>query len=467
VTAAGATAIRGHARVRPSAIDLGLFAALAVLQIWLILTHAPWIDEGQALLIARAPFAELAANLKYEGHGALWYLWLGSVDRVLGGSRWSMAAAQAPVSLGLLVLIWFRSPFPRAAKLLLSLSYFIVFEYGVISREYSLGALLLLGAISERRSTLGWGLLALAANTSVHDALGAGVLGAVFFVERRNVVGPLILASGFAVAALTVFPIAHDLHRTAGAATGDYLTRFLRGEQAFSLLIVPSVPALPYHWRNPIPGLWGVGAGLLAFPLGLALARGRSFKWGFALLYAGLLVLALWLQELLARDVGVLFVFLVCGLWVALERGEKLRPLAWMWMAVLAACGLPFVVESQTTPFTHSLIIADWIRAHGLADETWGAWPGKQGTMISAEFGRPTINLEKECLNTFLRWDYPHDVIPDPMGHIRAAGARHVISETPLPQGRLLTSYGVGGGWEWPVYLYAFDAVPRLVKPCR
>jgi hypothetical protein len=210
-----------------------------------------------------------------------------------------------------------------------------------------------------------------------------------------------------------------------------------------------------------------VAAGLLAFPLGLALARGRSFKWGFALLYAGLLILALWLQELLARDVGILFVFLVGGLWVALERGEKLRPLAWVWMAVLAGCGLPFVLESQTTPFTHSLIIADWIRAHGLANETWGAWPGREGTMLSAELGRPTINLEKGCLNTFLRWDYPHDEIPDPMGHVRAAGARFVTSEAQLPQGRLLASYGIGGGWEWPVYLYAFDATPRPMKPCR
>src|SRR3569833_3159133 len=117
-------------------------ATFATDQMVLIFTHSPWFDEAHALLIARAPWTELVPSLKYEGHPALWYLWLGVVDRALGGSPWSLPWAQAPVALGLIALIWFRSPFSASVRLLILAGYFLVFEYGIISRSYGLGALL-------------------------------------------------------------------------------------------------------------------------------------------------------------------------------------------------------------------------------------------------------------------------------------------------------------------------------------
>ncbi|HXU99798.1 MAG TPA: hypothetical protein VG166_04810 [Caulobacteraceae bacterium] len=452
---------------RLPASDISAFCLFVAIQVWLIFSHPPWIDEGQALLIARAPLDQLFFNLKYEGHGALWYLWLGMVDRLAGGTAWSLPIAQLPISIGLLYLIWFRSPFTWPARVLLSLNYFFIFEYGVISREYSLGAFLILYAIAERESLLGWIALALAANTSVYDTAGAGVLAVVLFFRRPRLVGPLIVMAGVLAAALTVFPIAPDLHPTAGNTTGSWLVRFLRGEQMMSNLVVPAVPTFPYQWRNTVPGWWGVAAGALALPFGLMIARQRAFRWGFAGLYVIFLLFAMAIHEVLARDAGVMFLLLLGSLWIALDEGERLAAWSWTWLAWLAVCGLPFAATSSARPFTHSRIIAQWITAHGLRNQTWGAWPGREGTMISTEFGRPTINLEKDCLNTFLRWDYPHEFVADPLEHIRADGTRYVISEIRLAEGRLLASFPIGGGWEWQTYLYAFDVQPRPVRNCR
>ena len=51
-------------------------AALAAFQVALIVTHEPWRDELQALMLAQhsTSLADLFANLHYEGHPALWYL---------------------------------------------------------------------------------------------------------------------------------------------------------------------------------------------------------------------------------------------------------------------------------------------------------------------------------------------------------------------------------------------------------
>lgn len=443
------------------------FISLALIQAWLIFSHSPWFDEEHALLIARAPWADLVGNLKYEGHPALWYLWLGLIDRILGGSAWSLPVAQTPISLGLLALIWFRAPFPFTAKLLLSLSYFVSFEYGVISRSYGLGALLLLAAVSWRKSWVGWLCLALAANTAVHAALVAAALGGVFFLDRPNRLGVFLLGLGGIAAALTVFPVAADLFPTGAGLAVSTTEKVFLALRLLSAVLVQNVPSWPCQWPNYLPVSQGALVGLIVLPLAIvSLRKAPTVAMAFALVYFGLLVLAVRAYELSPRHVGMLFILLVCGWWMIAEAG-KLGKIAWGWLAVAAVCGLPFMFSAHVQPFSHHREIAAWIKAQGLDGETWGAWPGRQGVAISAHFGTPTINLEKDCLNTFVRWDYPHEKVVDPLSHVRATGVRYVISESEIPGGRALATFGKGFGYEWPVTLYAFDGTPRPIPACR
>ncbi|WP_374569715.1 hypothetical protein [Phenylobacterium sp.] len=447
--------------------DVAGFSAFAVLALWLIHRHAPWFDEAHALLIARAPWRDLLHNLKYEGHPALWYLWLGSIDRLLGGSPHSLPLAQAPISLGLLALIWFRSPFPLAAKLLLSAGYYFGFEYAVISRSYGLGALLLLASVPLRRSLWGWVCLALAANTAAHVALAAGVLGGVYLLERPQWRGPAILALGLALAVLTVFPQAADLYPTSGAPRGAIPIRVLVGLSQLSGVLLPGLPSDPYRWQHLAPGFYGVGVGLMVPVLFVLAVRDRRLRLGFFALFLALLVMAMAVYQLSNRHAGVLYLFFVCALWIGLERGRRLNPAAWIWLSLVAACGVIQLVAAQTLPFTYSRALGAWLRAHRLDQATWAAFPGRAGTLLTLETGKPTINLEKDCLNTFVRWDYPHERVGAPLEHVARDGAQYVISETRLSGGELLTHFPHGFGWGPPVWLYRFESAPRPVATCR
>jgi hypothetical protein len=452
-------------RVSQATVAFGLICCL---QVALIVGHSPWLDEEHALLIARAPWGVLLENLKYEGHPALWYLWLGAWDRLLGGSPWSLPLALTPIAIGLQALIWFRSPFPTTAKLLLSLSYFVIFEYGTISRSYALGALLLLTAVPLRRSVWGWVSLALAANTSAYDLLASSALGLVFFIEKPRWQGPTILACGLALAAGTVFPIAPDLYPTGGAPQDNPLYTVFRALQGLACILIPSVPRWPYQWTVYLPAYWAAIAAFTALGIGAwTLRRSLPLMVGFSYLFLAMFSMAIRTYEVSPRHAGVLFIYLVAGWWILAEKGYLSR---WVygWLTASLVCTIPFIVGAPMLPFTHHREIATWIRDHGLANDMWGAWPGREGTTITTQFGMPTINLEKDCINMFVRWDYPHERVKDPLAHIQRDNVRYVISEVPIAGGKELTHFIVGGGWETPVFIYQFAATGSPSAPaCR
>lgn len=126
--------------------------------------HAMWRDEAQAWLIARASpgLLELRQNLRFEGHPPLWHLVIWPVARLsanielMKGVTFLLAAAfGALIALG-------RS-FPPLLRPLLLAGFLPIFGYGVLSRPYILGLVLLFGwlelyAVELRcgRSTLKW-----------------------------------------------------------------------------------------------------------------------------------------------------------------------------------------------------------------------------------------------------------------------------------------------------------------------
>lgn len=446
--------------------DRAAFLALCILQTWLIFTHEPWFDEVHALLIAREPWGNLFPALRYEGHPSLWYVFLGSVDRVIGPSPLTLPVAQLIVAVSVLGLVWLRAPFPWAAKLLISTSYYFVFEYGVISRSYGLGALLALGAVALRTSTSSWLCLALLANIAAPFTLLALVLGALLLVERRSWFGPAILAAGCFAAVMTVYPLPPDIYYAPLQMT--VVLRMLRATAELSAAVVPSIPSLPYSYGVYPPMLVAFHLGLAAPILGALALRDRWLTAGFLAVYAGLLLLGTFVTQLSPRHVGVLFVFLIAGLWLQRERKrEPLLKCAWAWLAVMSACGLPYVATSHMQPFTHSGQMAAWVRAHNLTQEIFGAWPGRAGTLLTAQTGAPTINVQKGCINTYVRLNHDHGEVADPLKRIRASGARYVISEMELPEGEKLVTFEKGGGMQPAVHIYRFDDnEPRQLPPC-
>ena len=123
-----------------------MFFMLTALSVSGIFFHEPWFDEIQAYLIARdASFHDIFFVLPhYEGHPPLWHILL--LPAKLGLScRAALNLAQIVTFTGFAAMLELRSPFGWKLKLFLPLSYYILYQYSVISRPYAM--LMLAGLI--------------------------------------------------------------------------------------------------------------------------------------------------------------------------------------------------------------------------------------------------------------------------------------------------------------------------------
>lgn len=102
--------------------------------------HEPWFDEAQAWLIARdATIWQLVSTIThYEGHPPFWFLILmllakNGVPFELGIKAVNFTFAT--IAMGIFI---FKAPFPRWVRCIVPFTYFFFYQYGVISRPYSL-----------------------------------------------------------------------------------------------------------------------------------------------------------------------------------------------------------------------------------------------------------------------------------------------------------------------------------------
>jgi hypothetical protein len=151
-----------------------------------------WRDEIQAWLISResGSFASLLRNMDYEGHPPLWYLVIWLLESLFSSIRVLQFANIAFTA----VAVWYLlrlDCIPRVFRLLWPLTYLFFYEYGTISRNYSIGIaclfIALFYAFEQRRAAPAYLSLALAALTSVYCAAIAGAIGASWmFVGARG-----------------------------------------------------------------------------------------------------------------------------------------------------------------------------------------------------------------------------------------------------------------------------------------
>jgi hypothetical protein len=191
-----------------------LFVLLAVYNAIRLFRHAMWRDELQAFMVAAASNTplDLFAKLKYEGHPGLWHLLLWVVTRFTTDPV-AMQALHLVIALGVWVLVWRLSP---VGKLLLLLSYYLFWEYFVVSRGYALGVLLGFGFAAlqagrpEQRSWP-WVLLGLLANTTVFGTIWSFGLGLFYALRHRQewrllLPGAAVYAALAALAVVTMLP---------------------------------------------------------------------------------------------------------------------------------------------------------------------------------------------------------------------------------------------------------------------
>ena len=279
--------------------------------------HEMWRDEMGPWLIARdsGTLLDVFHNIRYDGHPSLWYLLLWPLTRLFSDPQ-AMQWLNLAICAGAVFLIAWAAPAPRWLRAAAALSYYPIFEYGSVARNYSLGLFALVAFCTvfpkrrERPLLLG-ALLLLAANTSMLACLIA--MTATFMLGLEALVGKGDTSvSGARWAGLGI--------AAAGICFSIYLiipppdTGYAMGwhfdlDPARVLLVLKNMTAAYLPLPRPGAGFWETQllAGLPAY---------RDFSWLAAPLILGTVSLSLLRRPLalvyyLAGSLGLLAFFYV------------------------------------------------------------------------------------------------------------------------------------------------------------
>lgn len=207
----------------PEWITLVLYATVVA---FAILYHEPFVDEAQSWQLARSTSLVnvFQKYLRYEGSPGLWHLLLWVLSKAhlsYAGMHW-MCGAIAVAGVSILVL---KGPLPRYLKLSLPFTYFLLFQYAVVARNYVLVPLILFLLASRWKKSsivvIAF-LLGLLANATLHAAVISGGLAVVYAIEgigdgsfrssakrQELLFSALLLLCFYAIAVWTTWP-PHD-----------------------------------------------------------------------------------------------------------------------------------------------------------------------------------------------------------------------------------------------------------------
>ena len=156
--------------------------------------HELWKDEWQAWFVSKAKnLWDILSFLHYEGHPALWYLFLKPFT--YAATLFSLSEEKVLSFAHFLPLIlcyfifWKKLTLPTIVKLAFGASYFLFIEYGVVNRGYVLVLLFLLASVyflqKNNEKGLAWSLLLLC-QTEVFGVFMALGLGGYYYLHQGN-----------------------------------------------------------------------------------------------------------------------------------------------------------------------------------------------------------------------------------------------------------------------------------------
>ncbi len=182
---------------------LGCTAIFFIVGLFNILNHEMWRDELQAWLLAResTSVTDLFHNIRYEGHPGLWHLVLFFITRLTHNPVF-MQVAHLFMAAGAVFLFVRYAPFRPYQKFLFLFGYYPLYEYAAVSRNYSIGLVLMFAVCAvyfhakpRRRYTIMAVLMFLLAHTNIYGLLivlcllGYFLLDILFNREKRQWAG--------------------------------------------------------------------------------------------------------------------------------------------------------------------------------------------------------------------------------------------------------------------------------------
>lgn len=377
----------------------------ALLQLSLIVTHRPWLDEWQALLISRQTptLGTMLDQLHYEGHPPLWYLLLRSLGGVVPAA-WIFAAT----NLFLAAIVWWsvvvKAPFSRSDRLLLLLNELLLFEVLAVSRSLTLGVALLFLLLALWRSRWAWLVLALLPLCDFFFGVISCALIAIRIRNRQD--------GGIFYAGLALFAACGTLAAWTVIPASDVLTDPARGLLAGSLEFAEQVGSLLFPlqlggYDHAAPGLpW-----LLFAPVWLYVCVKclRSDRLAQCLLFGFLALLfgfGCWVYPIYLRHTALAAFLFIALVWIRAERNAPPPPSFSLWLWSAGLCGLATGVLNLSVPFDTASKAASVIEQGKLEQKLWFAYPAYRGIALSGESGISFGNLDQLCGSQFVRWNF-------------------------------------------------------------
>ncbi len=384
-------------------------AMLLLIQGSLVTVHEHWADEWQALQIALlSPNIEaLLENLHYEGHPPLWYLLL----RFIGAFTHPLSVlmiAQLAIALSIQALILSSLSLPKWQRLCVALSYFLLIEYGTLSRSHSLGTLVLITFFLARNIRLRWAAVAIL--PMVDFQFGLLSVAAIAILWRAGTWSSAGLACWVVSSLLAAWSVVPAPDMVAAQYPPEGIVGFLRSLALLSSQLIP-LHVFPgrVDWGIPWPGALGVILGLLFVWMGdLILREDRFHRIVFHTFVWTCIIFSSSVYAFGIRHFTLAPILLI--LLVATNPGSSSRQhvLFQIWIALSAGLGIFGAAISFTMPFDVSDKAATFIRARELEKQNWVAWPDFTGTSLSSRLQIELGSIKKGCTQAFNRWNVDH-----------------------------------------------------------
>ena len=120
-------------------LEIVCFLMYIFVVVFTSMRHEFWYDELQAYQISKDSIFNILFQVPHwEGHPPLWHLILKFFMSLGFGLESTLRIPNLVFIISAIFLLMFKSPFPKVVRLLLPFTFFLVYQYAVICRPYSL-----------------------------------------------------------------------------------------------------------------------------------------------------------------------------------------------------------------------------------------------------------------------------------------------------------------------------------------
>ena len=386
--------------------------------------HEMWRDELQAwnIVLKSNSIFDLFYNIRYEGHPVLWFLIIWPFSKFTS-SPYLIQIIHFCFSVLSAYLIVFKSPLSTLEKIAVLFSYFLFFEYALISRNYIIGVFLMLCIAycwkNYRLNILPIGILLflLFQCSAFMTLIAAAILliliirlyfdHAVFLV--KNIAAICLGLAGGILFLYTTFPQADSSYATIWNLhfwPGLFIS--VMAKMNMGLLPVPIFKTAFWETRiiqnDIINGIIGITIWLAL----LWIWRKNIIIFVFLLSSFGLIALFLYLKPLGGmRHYGHLSLALIFVYWISYYDNYQPQKVKFLFRFIflLQVCiGLFAAFEDWNHPFSNAKNVAAFIKKKLPADVQIAGAYNNLSTAIAGYLGKDIYFLNDGRYSNYVIW---------------------------------------------------------------